>query len=1164
MDSSLAGTQGGLAVRLNSMRGRQWLGRYLGLLASALILCLILNCFPGSAAAQTFAAAITGTVTDQTGAALAGAKIEIRNVGTNEVRELVSDTNGLFVAEQLAPGQYQLTVTANGFKSFVTNGITLDGSQRAEHDAQLQLGSAGQSIEVNAASIAVDTQTANREVTIPEEQIENLPTSFRNPLYVVQSTAGVVSVRTGLAAYTTDQNQNRFALNGGRDESAAILVDGASIVAPDLGGAIASPTMDATQEVQIQRTAYNAEFTHTDGGAVSLITKGGTNDFHGSAFEYIRNDHLDANSWDNNNAGIARQVYQRNQFGGSIGGPIKKNKFFFFGSYEGLRLNQPQTLTGRVPTDLERQGDFSDSVYADGTPVTIYNPFDVVNGQRQPFSGNKIPSNLLDPTGQAAIAFFPEPTTTSATGINFAASGAEASNYDKFDIRGDWVVSPTDILFGRITKAWQINTYPDFYKNAMDPWQGENDYRQEIILNNTWTPNPKWVFNAVANYGKWTELDTSAAYGHSATDLDLPSSTVSLFQANAYPEFNVENYVTLGLSNQNDAPHETDGIQLNVSHEMSRHSLKFGFLGEIQRYYPATLNSPNFNFNSGMTAGPTPVTDGTDSGNSVASLLLGTGTSGNVPYVAKLDLQQLNFGLYAQDTWRVTDRLTVTAGLRWDDQNARTERYNRINHFDDSATSTLNGITLTGGLVFATSSDRGLWRAQHDNFDPRVSFAYKFTDRLVGRAGFGIFNPNTYAYSSDAQNSSDGYSATTTWQATEGGNGLTPENLVSNPFPDGLVNVIGSSDGLQTLVGDQIHASLLKHPTPYAEVFSADLQYQITNSGVLEVGYAGTLGRHLHYGSWSDLDQLPSSQLALGYDALNASVANPYYGAITDTTSSLSGTTIPYWRTLVKYPQFSSVQLLPDTVGSTSNFNALSVKYNQRFSFGFAALLTYQWSKAIDDTSENNGWEVSDAIRDTFNHKLDRSISAHDIPQSFVGTLTWDLPFGQGKLIGGSVSKLTNAVIGGWKLNTILRFNSGLPLHLTQNNNLSTYNYEVSRPDITSTGALKAQHRTIDEWFNTSAVTTAGTSSTPSLGNAPRFIGSVRFDITDDTDMALEKTFPLFRTSTLQFRAEAYDITNTPEYASPDNNFGDSNFGQVSSTSSVGPRTLQFGARIQF
>ena len=292
-------------------------------------------------------------------------------------------------------------------------------------------------------------------------------------------------------------------------------------------------------------------------------------------------------------------------------------------------------------------------------------------------------------------------------------------------------------------------------------------------------------------------------------------------------------------------------------------------------------------------------------------------------------------------------------------------------------------------------------------------------------------------------------------------------------------------------------------------------------------------------------------------------MANPFYGQVGG-SGEISGPTVPYWRTLIKYPQYTSVQLLPDTVGSSSSYNALNIKYNQRFAFGLSALLTYQWSKAIDDTSENNGWEVQDAIRDTFNHKLDRSISAHDIPQSFVGSVQWKLPFGRGAWLGSNVNSVVNGFIGGWKLNTIARFNTGLPLHFTQNNNLGTYNYMVSRPNVTSVAALKPAKRTIDQWFNTSAVVQAGTADTPALGNAPRYVGNVRYNITNDTDMALEKAFPVYRESQLQFRVEAYNITNTPEYGRPDLNLGDSSFGQITSTGSVGPRTLQLGVRYDF
>lgn len=1111
-----------------------------------------------SAYAQSFTAAITGVVTDQSGAVVPNARVEIRNTGTNEVRVLTTDSNGLYTADQLLPGQYQLSVSATNFKSYVENAINLEGSQRAEHNAQLQLGAVDQTVQVTAAQIAIDTQTANREVTLDSRQIENFPTSFRNPMYVVQNTAGVISVRTGLSASPQDQNQNRFSLNGGRDESSAVLVDGASIVAPDLGGAIAAPTMDAVQEVQVQRTAYDAQFTHTDGGVVSMITKSGSNAFHGTAFEYLRNNHLDANTWINNRTHTARPLFQRNQFGGSLGGPAWRDRAFFFGAYEGFHQAQSNTFTGIVPTAAERIGDFS----ADA--VTIYNPFDVVNGARQQFpTRNIIPQELLNPVGLAAAALYPLPNSSVQTAYNFVAARKVVSNFDKMDLRGDLVFSAKDSAFGRITKAWQRVGIPRYFGNPADSAGGENDYRQEILLSNTWTPTAKWVINTVVSYGKWTENDTSASYGQSATALGFSSATVAQWQAsNAYPQFNVDRYATLGYSQYGISPHETDNLQINVSRELNRNSLKFGFLGEIERLYQNYTYSPTFSFNAGMTSGPGLNTNSTASGNSVASLLLGTGASGSVPIEPKLDLQQLNFGWYVQDTWRATERLTVTAGVRHDIQNARTERFNHINNFDPTASYTIGGKTVNGGLVFATPSNRGLWQAQHTNFDPRVSLAYKVSDKLVARAGYGIFNPNTYAYSGDALLSSDGYLATTTWQSSVGGDGVTPQYLVNNPFPSGLVQPVGSSEGLQTLIGQSIHAAQRRHPTPYVQVYSADMQYQIGSSGVLEVGYAGTQGRQLLFGVFTDLNQLPSQYLSLGTTALNRQVANPFAGQVG--TGILNGSTVPYWRTLVAYPQFTNVIQLADTPGSSSSFNALSAKYNQHLSYGFNLLLTYQWSKAIDDTSENNGWEIADALRDTYNHKLDRSISGHDIPQNFVGTVGWDLPFGHGRRFASSANRYVNGIIGGWHLDTIMRFNNGLPIRLTETSSLTGYNYEVARPNITSQQALKASSRTTGAWFNTSAVSYASAGTSLAIGNAPRYINSVRYDITDDTDMAMAKSFPLYERAKLQFRAEAYNITNTPEYGLPDINLGDPGFGQITGTGSVGPRQLQFGARIEF
>jgi len=1121
--------------------------------------------FSGTLQAQTFSAAMTGTVTDGSGAVISGAKVEIRNMGTNDVRSVITDASGLYTVNQLLPGKYQLSVTTPGYKNFVENDITLEGGQRAEHNSQLQVGSVEQVVEVTASQIAVDTQTANREVTIESEQIEQMPTSLRNPLYVVQSTAGVVSVRTGLGAYMTDQNQNRFSLNGGRDESTSVLVDGANIVAPDLGGAIATPTMDATSEVQVQRTAYDAQFTHTDGGVVSLITKSGSNQFHGSAFEYFRNNHLDANSWENKNAGAARQLYQRNQFGGSFGGPVWKNKAFFFSAYEGLRQATPDNISTWVPTDLQRSGDFT------GTGTTLYDPFNLSNGNRVTFASeygtNAIPASRMDAVGKKIASLFPEPNITGNSAFNYYGSSKDVSNYDKIDIRGDYVFSPSDAIFARITKAWQYNPSANYFPSnpALNTNQGENDLRQVILLNNTWTPNAKWVVNAILSYGKWTEEDTSPSFGHDPTALGFSASTTGQWQeSNAYPQIDFgSNYTSLGESSYANTPHETDGLQINVSRAFSKHSLKFGFLDEIQRMYPHNLYSPEFQFNANMTGGPTP---GVSNGDAFASLLLGAGSSGSAVSQVELDLQQHNYGFYVQDTWHASDRLTVTGGLRWDIQGPRTERFNRLNNFDPALTTKLNGATLTGGLTYLNSSKRGLWDSNMLNFDPRISLAFKISNKLVTRAGYGIFNPNTYAYSSDAQNSSDGYSATTNWQATKGGDGVTPFNLLANPYPAGLTQPTGRTlAGLQD-VGGALYATMRKHTNPYVQVYSLDFQYQIGNAGLLEVGYAGTQGRHLLHGVQEDLNQLPSSALSKGKTALAAQVANPYAGIITSSTSDLSGATIPYWKTLVKYTQFDNVYQIPDTPGSSSSFNALSLKYNQHFGFGLSSLITYQWSKAIDNTSENNSWEVRDAVRDVYNPGLDRSLSAHDMPSSLAGTINYELPVGRGKAIAGNVGPLLNNVIGGWKASTILRFNDGLPIHLTDSNSSqSGFNYGVVRPNITSQKDLAKGKGGIKHAFNTAAVSSASVGDSLAIGNAPRYIGSVRYAITKDTDLSMEKDFALYREAKLKFRAEAYNLSNTAaSFDVPHVNLGDSSFGSITSTKSVGPRTIQFGARIEF
>src|SRR4051794_14669201 len=313
----------------------------------ALVLCLGLT----PLFAQVFTASLSGLVTDQSGASVPAASLRVRNLETNDTRELQSGPDGRYLFTQLRPGSYELTVEAKGFKRFVQPSITLTASQAAEFDARMEVGEATQRVEVSAAAPVLDTQSADKSVTLETKQIIDLPTNFRNPLVLVWQTAGVVAVRTGLSQASQEQNQNRFALNGGRDEGAALLIDGVPSTSADWGGALATPSIEATAEVQVVRNTYDVQYGRTDGGVVSIVTRSGSDSFHGTAYDYLRNSRLDANTWDNNRAGVRKPVFQRNQFGGSLGGPIWKSKLlYFFGDYDGMRQGSTSTTLTSVPT----------------------------------------------------------------------------------------------------------------------------------------------------------------------------------------------------------------------------------------------------------------------------------------------------------------------------------------------------------------------------------------------------------------------------------------------------------------------------------------------------------------------------------------------------------------------------------------------------------------------------------------------------------------------------------------------------------------------------------------------------------------------------------------------------------------------------------------------
>ncbi len=1031
----------------------------------------------------------------------------------------------------------------------------------------MQLGEVSQTVEVSAAVSMLDTQTANRAITLDQQTVLDLPVNARNPFALVHANAGVIAVRTGISQATQDQNHNRFSMNGGRGQAGLTLIDGVPAAAVDWGGLIASPSVDSVQEVNIARNQFDAQFGKSDGGVVNMITRGGQNDFHGSLFEFLRNNVLDANAWQNNRAGLPRVSFQRNQFGAAVGGPISRSKrLFFFGAYEGLRQGSPGTNTSTLPTAAQRTGDFSDTRNADGSLSVIYNPFSTrpnPNGAgvvRDPFPNNQIPANLLNPIAQKVLALYPQPNAPGDAFTrtrNFNASGKTVTVNDRIDGRIDWAKSESWTMFGRFTKAWQENIAPEFFGNGADTNFSDVNPRHQVVIGSTYTPSPSWVINAVLGSGRWRENQNSPSTGLNGTALGFSPSLVSQFQTETYPEFTMTNYATLNNRRYLNSARETHNLQLNITNERGSHSLKFGWISELARLNSTDFNTPTFGFTRGLTAGPVAVQNSTTSGDAIASLLLGVGASGAAPISAATATTAMYHGAYFQDSWRATRRLTLHLGIRWEVQPGRTERYDRSNWFDTQITNPLSqqtGLQLKGGLEFASSDNREAWQTTWANFAPRFGMAYKITDKLVFRGGYGIFYPQT------GGSGRDGFSTSTAWNSTVGGDGINPNlgSLLSNPYPNGINQPVGSSRGLLTQVGETVNAFFYDHPLGYVQSFSSDFQYEITSGMVLEAGYTGTQGRKLLFGTGQQANQLHPSFLSQG-TALDQQVANPFFGVIQ--TGALAGATVPRHRLLRPHPQFLGVNVSGEIPGASSSFNALVARFHWRASASLNFLSTYQWSKAIDNASEWQGWEVADQLRDFYNLEVDRSISAHDIPQSFVNTLVYELPVGKGRKFGSDMHPVANAVIGGWQVSTIVRFSSGLPLGFTAPNTLTNYGFQVQRPNVTDLNAAAVENPTPDRWFNTAAFSAPGQFE---IGNAPRWVPNIRFGPTKHADFAILKNFRWGESIKAQFRGEMFNFTNTPQFGRANTTFGSGDFGRVTGTTNVGPRNIQLGLRVQF
>ena len=1145
-------------------------------LSSLMLMALV--AIPAWSQSEAVSARLDGTVQDENNATVPQAKVTLSNPDVGFSREAITGDSGLYTFSLIPPGTYQLRVEKTGFTVFLQSNIVLSVGQSSTLNAQLRVGNVNQTVEVTAQAPVLNTGSADVGSEVSSKQAVELPLNIRNVYGLVELDSSVNNSQQFQALNppgsqgNVDQDIAFFNFGGGRFGTTAFLLDGAWDGAGDWDGVIYVPSVDELQEFRIQTNTFSPQYGMSMGNVVNAVTKSGTRSFHGDAFEFLRNNNLDANNYFNNLEGLDRPQFKRNQFGFTAGGPVyiphfykQRDKTFIFGTYEGLRQQTPTTLVTTVPTALQRSGNFSQTFNQDGSLATIYNPFTTqfVNGQyvRTAFAGNMIPQTLLNPVSLKLMNYYPASNRAGdpITGANnYVGTAGLPTDSDQYTIKVDHNVSEKQNFFARWSQKRQFKQLEGDFFGASDP--GGNgtlapDNRFEGGLGYTYVFSPTFVMSLNFGWGRWVEGRKPQGVPFDVTQVGLPASLNSYNGPGAFPGINITGYQGLGSGVLNATPREARTYAADFTKNLGSHGFSMGFMGID--FVLNTFNSAqaSFNFSPDFTQGPFPTSANSDSGSGVASFLLGTGdnSSGGISSSAEAAFSKKNYGFYFNDNWKFNKKLTLNLGVRYDIQTAPTDRFNRLSYFTfapNPISSQVPGLNLPGDLQYVNGNQRGVYNTNYNDIAPRVGLAYSAFSHLVFRAGYGIFYTPAMEFGDYQGLTLNGFSQTTPYVGTL--NGVTPQNLLSDPFPTGLLAPVGEANGGSTNVGQTIDAVLRNRANPYVQQWTANVQYQIGNT-VLQTAYIGNHGVKLLFGTTYELNQLPTADLALGNQLL-APVANPFYGVIT--SGALSGPTVSYGQLLRPFPEYTGVEDV-QAPSASSNYNALAISANHRFSNGIQFLVSYTWSKYLTNSEGPEGWTNGQAlsVQNWYNNSLEKSFMSDDIPRSLVASYVYQLPVGAGRKFAPS-NKIVENIIGGWQVAGVSSFKDGFPLSVTNATNNSNSFGGNQRPNIVANPTLS--NPTIYQWFNTAAFTQPAPFT---FGDVPRTMGYLRSQGTINSDMTLEKYWRLWNeASRLQLRAEFFNLFNRTQFFAPGTTFGTSSFGVV--PGALPARSIQFGMKL--
>jgi carboxypeptidase family protein/TonB-dependent receptor-like protein len=1088
---------------------------------SSIICFVLLFACPLTVLAQQELATITGEVKDASGALVPQAMVTVTNIGTNISVKVETNDQGSYTIPSLRPGDYTVTAEKSGFNKTLRTGVTLQVNQFTRIDITLQTGQVSEVVEVVGGAPLLETETSARGSVIDQRKIVDLPLNGRDYNQLALLSPGVLPGTPRLASVNFKGVLN---VNGNRTFNNVFLLDGVDNISysNSFRGEnvqLLQPSIEALQEFKIQTNAYSAEFGRSSGAVINATIKSGTNGLHGALYEFLRNDALDANNFFSNALGAPKPVRKRNQFGAAVGGPIVKNKTFWFADYEGLREREGVPRVRLVPTAAEKAGLFSTAVL---DPFATGRPAFSQNGAGQWV----IPSSRWDPVGAAIVKLIPDPNVPGTT--IYASTPVTITRQDQFDVRIDHQVATNITFFGRYsfvdTNLFRPPPLPGLAEGSFNDAFGSNLNRsQGLAFGLTWTFSPSLIGDFRFGFARGNYFTNPPNFGiNGAEAVGLKNVPNDPAIVGGVPKVNITGFDAVGRHTstpQFQTPRSWNP-RATFSWNRGLHFIKFGteflHVKTMINDLNATIGRMNF--------------EGRFTNRAVGDLLLGLPSQLALTSFTVMDQGQHMQFYFIQDDFKITPKLTLNVGLRYEFATPPVEKENRFANFDPV---TRKDIFATDGDLFA----RSLIHPDRNNFAPRFGFAWSPTSRLVIRSAYGVFFTHTVR------------------QGREGLLGFNPpflvDNLLStsvtgtaavasaapfrlvNGYPNGLLDPTSLSPTIARRAQDAFQR------TPYIQQYNFGIQYELMKDLLLDVAYVGNKGTKLN-----------------GFRNLNQRAV------ITNANGSQSAGARPF-------PLVGDIQWMENRVGAS--YNSLQARLEKRFSGGLTGTVSYTWGKALtgspDHISTSGGGPGFDTgtfrePQDGLNVAADRGLAEFDIKQRLVASYIYELPFGHGRRFGKDWHKAVDLMLGGWQLTGINVFQGGLGLTATLGGSsvLNLGGERRARPNLIGNPVLPESQRTVARWFNIDAFQSAFNPAPQAFGNAGvgimRGPGYVNFDFT------LAKNFNVTERIRFQFRTEFFNAFNRANFGPPNIARDSTGFGQILSASNA--RIIQFGLKMYF